>query len=96
LYHGVRNDDLIKLKPLNDAEAKVLGWLPGKGRLTGMLGSLLVETPEGIQFRLGTGFSDAERRNPPAIGSLVTYQFSGLTPAGVPKFARYLRIREEF
>jgi DNA ligase-1 len=61
-----------------------------------MLGSLLVETADGIQFRLGTGFSDAERRNPPAIGSLVTYQYSGLTPAGVPRFARYLRVREQF
>ena len=96
LYHGLRNDDLIKLKPLYDAEATVLAWLPGKGRLEGMMGSLLVETADGIRFRLGTGFTDAQRIQPPAVGSVVTYRYSGLTPAGVPRFARFLRIREKF
>lgn len=96
LYHGIRNDDLVKLKPVYDAEARVLAWREGKGRLEGMMGSLVVETAEGVRFRLGTGFSDAERRSPPPVGSIVTYQYSGLTPAGVPRFARYLRIRENF
>lgn len=95
-YHGMRNDDLLKLKPVYDAEATVLAWLPGRGRLEGMMGSLLVETVDGIRFRLGTGFSDAERSNPPPVGSVVTYQYSGFTPAGIPRFARFLRVREAF
>lgn len=94
-YHSQRNRDLMKLKPLQDAEAVVVAHVPGRGRLTGMMGSLLVEASDGRRFRIGTGFSDAERRDPPPAGSNITYQFSGLTSTGLPRFARYLRIRED-
>ncbi len=40
------------------------------------------------------GFSDAQRDDPPAPGAWVVYQFNGLTPKGVPRFARFLRVRE--
>lgn len=93
-YQSGRSDDLLKLKPREDAEATVIGYLPGKGKYTGMMGALLVETPAGLHFRIGTGFSDAERRDPPPLGSVITYQYSGLTRHGVPRFARYLRLRE--
>ena len=95
LYAAGRSDDLLKLKTHEDAEAVVIGHLPGKGRLTGMLGALLVETPEGLRFRLGTGFSDEERRNPPPLGATVTYKHHGRTRNGVPRFASFLRIRDE-
>ena len=95
LYTAGRGDDLLKLKTHEDAEAVVVGHLPGKGRLIGMLGALLVETPEGLRFRLGTGFSDEERRNPPPLGATVTYKYYGRTRNGVPRFASFLRIRDE-
>ena len=95
LYTAGRGDDLLKLKAHEDAEAVVVGHLPGKGRLTGMLGALLVETPEGLRFRLGTGFSDEERGNPPPLGATVTYKYYGRTRNGVPRFASFLRIRDE-
>ena len=95
LYTAGRGDDLLKLKAHEDAEAVVVGHLPGKGRLIGMLGALLVETPEGLRFRLGTGFSDGERRNPPPLGATVTYKYYGRTRNGVPRFASFLRIRDE-
>ena len=95
LYAAGRSDDLLKLKTHEDAEAVVIGHLPGKGRLAGMLGALLVETPEGLRFRLGTGFSDEERRNPPPLGATVTYRHHGRTRNGVPRFASFLRIRDE-
>ena len=95
LYTAGRGDDLLKLKAHEDAEAVVVGHLPGKGRLTGMLGALLVETPEGLRFRLGTGFSDEERRKPPPLGATVTYKYYGRTRNGVPRFASFLRIRDE-
>ncbi len=44
-----------------------------------MLGSLLVETPDGRRFRLGSGFSDEERRRPPPVGAIVTYKHYGTT-----------------
>ena len=90
-----RSDVLLKLKMVLDADAKVIGHEPGKGKYKGMMGALQLEMPNGIRFRLGSGFSDEQRRFPPEIGSAVTYQYRDLTPQGVPKFANFLRIRVE-
>ena len=95
LYTTGRSDVLLKLKPLYDAEAKVIGHTAGKGKYAGKLGALLVETPKGIRFKLGTGFSDAQRENPPKIGSTVTYTFKDTTKNGKPKFASFLRVRKD-
>ncbi len=89
-----RSDVLLKLKPQQDAEALVVAHEAGQGKYHGMLGAIVVMTPEGRRFRLGTGFSDAQRRDPPAIGSTVTYRYRDLTSTGLPKFASFLRIRE--
>ena len=94
-YVTGRNAALIKLKPLFDGEATVIAYTEGKGKYTGKLGALVVETPEGIRFKLGTGFSDAQRENPPKIGSLVTYTYKDKTKNGKPKFASFLRLRNE-
>lgn len=95
-YVTGRSPVLLKFKPLLDAEARVVAHLPGRGRLAGMLGALLVETPAGVRFRLGSGLSDGERRDPPPVGSQVTYRYRDLTADGVPRFATYLRRREDF
>ena len=94
-YSATRSDGLLKLKPFDDAEARVVAHLPGKGKYAGMLGALLVEREDGVRFRIGGGFKDEQRANPPAIGSLVTYRYNGLTGNGLPRFARFLRVREE-
>ena len=93
LYRAERTSDLLKVKLHEDAEARVVGHVPGKGRHGGRLGALLVETPEGKRFKLGTGLTDAEREDPPALGSWVTYRFNGTNPGGLPRFARFVRVR---
>ena len=93
-YRGGRSADLLKLKPFEDAEALVVGHVPGKGKYLGMLGALVVEEQDGRRFRIGTGFSDAQRREPPPIGSQVTFKFHGRTDRGIPRFASFLRVRE--
>jgi DNA ligase-1 len=95
LYRAGRTDDLLKLKPYEDAEARVVGYVPGRGKYENMLGALQVERPDGLRFSLGTGFTDEQRRHPPAIGTWVTYAFHGLTANGVPRFARFLRVRTD-
>jgi DNA ligase-1 len=92
-YTTGRSDVLLKLKPLEDAEAVVLRHIPGEGKFAGMLGALEVKTPAGVVFRLGTGFSDAVRKNPPAVGATVTYRYRDVTKNGVPRFASFLRER---
>ncbi|WP_439518919.1 DNA ligase [Hydrogenophaga sp.] len=94
-YRAVRDDTLLKVKTHEDAEARVLAHLPGKGRHEGRMGALLVETPEGVRFRLGTGFTDAQREHPPALGEWVTYRFRGVSAAGVPRFASFMRVRPD-
>lgn len=93
-YKSGRSGALLKLKPYLDAEAVVIKHLPGKGKYQGMLGALKVQTPQGQTFKIGTGFSDAQRKNPPLIGSTVTYRYHGLTKNGLPRFASFLRVRE--
>lgn len=94
-YVAGRSDSLLKYKPFQDAEARVVAHAPGKGKYVGMLGALLVEMPDGRRFRLGSGFTDAQRAEPPAIGSMVTFRYNGLTSKGLPRFARFLRIRHD-
>lgn len=94
-YETGRSDTLLKLKPWDDAEAEVIGHLPGKGKYVGMLGALRVRTADGREFSLGTGFTDEQRRNPPAISSTVTYRYRDLTRHGLPRFASFMRLRVE-
>lgn len=93
-HRASRSDALLKLKPYFDDEAKVIAHLPGQGKYTGMLGALRVKNQQGIEFSIGTGFTDVERANPPPIGSIITYKYHGFTKNGVPRFASFLRIRE--
>ena len=86
-----RSPALLKLKPLQDAEALVVGHLAGRGRHEGRLGALRVRLADGTEFSLGTGFSQAERASPPPLGSTVTFTYRGRTAAGVPRFASFLR-----
>ena len=94
LYATGRHGALLKLKPLHDAEGLVVAHLPGRGKHAGRLGALRVRTPEGLEFQIGTGFSDAQREQPPRIGAVVTYTHRGVTAGEVPRFASFLRVRE--
>lgn len=95
-FHQVgRSQAILKLKPHFDAEAEVIGHLPGRGKYTDMLGALRVRNTEGHEFSIGTGFSDAQRADPPPIGSVVTYKYHGYTNSGLPRFASFLRVRND-
>ena len=95
LYHSGRSDDLLKLKPFEDAEAVVIGYKPGKGKNTGLMGAIKVRMESGKEFYIGSGFTQQQRKNPPLVGSLVTYRYQGFTQAGIPRFAVFVRQRNE-
>lgn len=92
-YQAGRGSDLLKLKRFEDAEALVVGYKPGTGRLLGMMGALLVRLGNGTEFYIGSGFTDDIRKSPPRIGSTITFRFNGYTHNGKPRFARFLRER---
>ncbi len=93
LWAPGRSGAVFKFKPEQDAEAEVIGHTPGKGKYQGLVGALRVRTPEGVVFSLGSGLSDAQRREPPLVGAWVTYRFRDVTDAGVPRFATFVRER---
>lgn len=93
-YKSGRQNDLLKLKRYLDAEAVVVAHIEGKGQLKGLLGSLLVETKNKKRFKIGTGFTLENRKNPPAVGAIITFKYFGLTNNGIPRFASYLRERK--
>ena len=95
LYENGRSDALLKLKPIHDADATVIGHIGGRGKHAGRLGALWVRNAQGLRFALGSGFSDAQRADPPPIGALVTYTYRGTTAAGTPRFATFLRVRTD-
>jgi len=99
-YHNKRNDDLLKVKRYFDAEAKVIRHIPGKGKYQTMLGSMWVKAlnkeQKGKLFKLGTGFSDEQRRHPPSVGSVITYKYFGLTSKGLPRFGSFMRVRDHY
>lgn len=96
LYVEGRSNGILKYKDHEDAEARIIGYTAGQGKYQGMVGALIVEDETGRRFRLGSGLSDADRANPPPVGSWVTYRYNGLTSRGLPRFARYLRIRHDY
>jgi DNA ligase-1 len=61
-----------------------------------MTGALTMEMPDGQRFRIGSGLTDALRRQPPPLGTRITYRYQQLTKSGVPRFPRYLRVRDDF
>jgi DNA ligase-1 len=92
-YKTGRNAALMKLKKHQDAEAIVIGHTKGKGKYQDLLGAIKVKTVDGIVFKIGSGFSDFQRANPPKVGTIITFKYNGLTNAGVPRFARFWRIK---
>nr|BFD86484.1 ATP-dependent DNA ligase [Streptomyces sp. Xyl84] len=62
---GVRSRAWIKIRNMRSEDVLVGGWLPGKGRLTGLPGAVLVGQRGGGRLRyvgsVGTGWSEAER-----------------------------------
>lgn len=94
-YETGRSDTLLKVKPWLDAEGVVVAHLPGKGRHVGRLGAVRLRLPDGRHLSIGTGFTDAQRDDPPPLGSVVTYRYRELTASGLPRFASFLRIRTD-
>ena len=95
LYAVGRSTSLLKVKTFHDAEARVIGHAPGAGKHQGRLGALVCQLPSGVTFNVGTGFSDAERASPPAIGAVITFRYQELTADGVPRFPSFVVERHD-
>lgn len=94
VYVGSRSPTLLKYKRRLDAEAVVVAYEPGEGGCAGLMGALWCALPNGVKFKVGTGFDLKDRRNPPPIGSTITFSYLKLTKTGKPYGASFERIRK--
>jgi DNA ligase-1 len=94
-YERRRSSTLLKVKTFLDGDAVVIGHEPGLGKHDGRLGALVCLTADGVQFNVGTGFSDAQREAPPAVGATISYSYFELTKSGTPRFPAYLGTRAD-
>jgi len=95
MYTNGRSVEVLKVKTFDDTEAMVIGYSPGKGKHYGKVGALLVELAgdRKISFKIGTGLSDKVRENPPPIGAMITFKYTGFYASGKPKFPSFIRVR---
>jgi DNA ligase-1 len=93
-YEGFRTTNALKLKAHQDAECTVIAHHEGQGKYENMLGAFTCKDDLGREFRIGSGLSDEDRRNPPPIGSIITYKYNGLTVNNLPRFPVYLHVRK--
>jgi DNA ligase-1 len=101
-YERKRSSALLKVKTFFDAEAEVVGRVPGQGKFEGMMGALDCVSKKdtrsglkaGVHFQVGTGFSDAQRRRPPKNGDVITFRFQELTSRGIPRFPSFVAVRD--
>ncbi|QKF69940.1 DNA ligase [Campylobacter hyointestinalis] len=95
-YKKGRSGEILKLKKFKDSECKVVKLQSGKGKFKGLLGSLIcVDIFSNVEFKIGSGFSDEQRANPPQIGSIITYKYQSLTKFKKPRFPVFLRVRSD-
>ena len=94
-YHYKRSSTLLKVKQFHDAEAIVIAHNTGKGKNENVCGALLCKMPSGQTFKCGSGMTQSDRENPPAIGATITYRYFEVTGAGRPRFPTFVRIRTD-
>jgi len=108
-YKDGRSSELLKYKPTFDREAIIIDYKFGKGKYKNLLGSFIckplinhdtymtIDDDEDHEFTL-SGMNDEIRKNykqTHPIGTIITFEYSGLTDKGVPRFGRYLRKRTD-
>ena len=91
-YERKRSKTLLKVKKFLDTEGIVIGF---ERRPQGDIKNMRIRMKNGIEFNLGGGLTDQERRSPPKIGSTVTFKYQNLSDKGVPRFPIYIRPYEK-
>jgi len=95
LYERRRSRSLLKVVDTHTAEARVVGYEPGEGKHEGILGAYqAVVLTSGVQFKVGGGLTDAQRKRPLKLGSVFTFRYKGLNPSGKPREPSFVAARD--
>jgi len=96
---STRDNAMVKIKRFNDAEAKIIDHQPLKEN-GGKLGAFLCEElNSGVQFSVGTGFSDQERTHLWQIrnrlcGQIIKYKYFEIGMDRAPRHPVFLGFRD--
>lgn len=58
-----KDGEIIKIKPRQSGDFRVLGVVEGKGKASGMAGALILDLGGGVTCEVGTGLSDDQRKD---------------------------------
>ncbi len=92
-YIAKRTNKALKVKTFLDKECKITAHNEGHGKFEGLLGSVTCILDNNVSFKIGSGFTLQERKNPPTVGSMVTFKYKEFTKYGKPRFPVFLRVR---
>ena len=93
-YYTGRDDNALKVKSYIDEECEIVGYNKGRGKNDGVIGSLSCRMKNLQIIKIGSGLSQHQREIPPAIGTIITFKYYGLTSKGNPRFPVFLRVRD--
>lgn len=98
-YENGLSRNMLKYKPFEDCEAKIIGYKIGNGKFSGMLGSFQVILLDKQTIKFGvSGMPLSIRQNymdSHPIGTIITVCYTELTKTGKPRFPRYKGIRHD-
>ncbi len=94
-YINKRTSKVLKVKTFHDSECTVIGYKEGKGKFKNLVGSIICKLLNGTEFKVGSGLTVKDRKNPPKIGAMITFKYKEFTKYGKPRFPVYLRVRDD-
>lgn len=96
-YEKGRSDNILKFKKFSDDECEIVSYNKGSGKFKDLIGSFNCRNLKDKKvFKIGSGLTDEIRKNPPKIGSIITYKYQGFSSNGLPRFPVFLRVRDDW
>jgi DNA ligase-1 len=100
VYECKRSYNLQKFKDFHDTEATIVGYVPGKGKFTGLIGKFLMRDDDGIEFGcpIGKGYNFQDRRDiltnvQNYVGKRATFTYFERTKANSYRHPLYKTLR---
>ena len=99
-YEQKRSYNLQKFKDFHDTEATIVGYVPGKGKFTGLIGKFLMRDDDGVEFGcpIGKGYNFQDRRDiltnvQNYVGKRATFTYFERTKANSYRHPLYKTLR---
>jgi len=99
IYQHKRSHSLRKFKQFHDAEAKIIGWVAGKGKRIGTIGKFMAMDADGVEF--GMPVMDKQKyleenfeKMQGWVGKIATFKYFERTKAGSYRHPLFKCIRD--